>query len=55
MTNQDYYWTEEWQEGEREADKNIVDGSLSEVFYTSQDAINYLHSIKDSSWHKNKD
>jgi len=48
MDNQDYYWTPEWQEGEREADKDIAENNYV-TFNTAQEAIDYLHFLRDSS------
>lgn len=29
-SNQDWFWTEEWQEGERQADEDIANGDVEE-------------------------
>ena len=48
MDNQGYYWTPEWQEGESQASIDIADGNYY-TFNTAQEAIDYLHFIRDSS------
>ena len=40
---QDYYWTPEWQEGEKEADDDIKNGRVKS-FNSSADLIAYLKS-----------
>lgn len=44
--DQEWYWTEEWQAGEREADEDIKAGRLSPSFDNATDAIKYLDSVK---------
>jgi hypothetical protein len=41
--DQEYFWTKEWQEGEREADENIKSGRLSRAY--TEDALDQF--IKD--------
>ncbi|MDQ1318171.1 MAG: SpoVT-AbrB protein [Candidatus Poribacteria bacterium] len=41
-TEQMWWWKEEWQEGEREAENNIVKGEVSEAFTNVEDVISYL-------------
>ena len=42
-SDQAWFWTEEWQQKEREADKAIANGNLSEAFNTANELIEYLH------------
>ena len=44
--NQDYYWTREWQEGEREADEDIEAG-LVKHFSSVSSLIAELHCGQD--------
>ena len=44
--SQAWYWTEEWQKGEREADEDIAAGRY-EDFDNIEDAIRYLHGERD--------
>ncbi len=39
---QAYYWTEEWQKGERESERAILNGEVSPAFNNSDEAIAYL-------------
>ena len=41
--DQRYWWTEEWQEGEREVERNYADGNF-EVFDNAKDFLNSLPS-----------
>jgi len=41
-SEQDYYWTKDWQEGEREADKDIEIKNW-DTFLSAEEAIAYLH------------
>ena len=41
--SQAYFWTEEWQEGEREADEDIKAGRVKR-FTSAAEAIKYLES-----------
>ncbi len=41
--SQAYFWTREWQEGEREAQKDIEEGRLQE-FSSIDDLLDELHS-----------
>jgi antitoxin MazE len=41
--SQAWFWTEEWQKGEREADEDIKAGRVKE-FDTVEDALAFLHS-----------
>ena len=40
---QTYFWSEDWQVGEKEADKDIKSGRIK-TFSNSKDTIKYLHS-----------
>jgi AbrB family looped-hinge helix DNA binding protein len=42
-SSQAYFWTEEWQQGEREADEDIKAGRVK-TFDTADEAIKYLKS-----------
>ncbi len=46
MNSQDYFWTPEWQEAEKEADEDIENGRLIR-FSNAEAAINYLKSDAD--------
>ena len=37
-----WWWKEDWQEGEREAESNIAKGEVTEAFKNVEDAMNYL-------------
>jgi len=39
---QKWWWTEEWQKGERETEKDIINGNVSACFERSEDLINHL-------------
>ena len=43
---QAWFWTEEWQKGEREADEDIKAGRVKE-FATVEEAIEFLHSEEE--------
>ncbi len=43
---QDYYWTPEWQKGEREADADIKAGRTT-LFTSSAELISYLKDAND--------
>ena len=47
-SKQGYYWTKDWQEGEREADKDIETKNW-DTFLSAKEAIDYLHKLKDGS------
>jgi len=40
--DQAWFWTEEWQEGEREADRDIAEGRVSGPFETAEELIRHL-------------
>lgn len=42
---QAYYWTKEWQEGEKEADRDIEQGRVKD-FGSAKDTIKHLRSRK---------
>ena len=44
--SQAWFWTEEWQKGEREADEDIAAGRVKE-FDNIEDALKYLHGERD--------
>lgn len=44
--NQAWFWTEEWQKGEKEADQDIKAGRVSKEFDTAEDAIKNLRRGK---------
>ncbi|MCY3920690.1 MAG: hypothetical protein OXG38_12935 [Chloroflexi bacterium] len=48
--SQDYYWTPEWQAGEREALAEIAAGQTKE-FENARDAIRWLLRAKDERSH----
>jgi hypothetical protein len=41
--DQRYWWTEEWQEGEREAERDIEAGRTSVPFEKAEDILAHLH------------
>lgn len=43
---QDYYWTERWQEGEREADDDIKEGRML-TFDSVEELIAELHTVEE--------
>jgi len=44
--SQAYFWTPEWQAGEKEADEDIRKGKLSGPFEGAEDLINHLRKKK---------
>ena len=42
--DQAYYWTEAWQQGEREADQDIAAGRVSGPFDNAEDLIDSLNT-----------
>ena len=40
--DQVWFWEKEWQDTERNAEKDIKEGNLSRVFTTAEDGISYL-------------
>lgn len=44
-TSQAYFWTEEWQKGERKADEDIKAGRVKR-FKSAEEAVKYLESKK---------
>jgi hypothetical protein len=44
---QRYFWTPEWQAGEREADEDERLGRISGPFQTAAEAIKHLHSLTE--------
>ena len=40
--SQAYFWSPEWQKGEKEADKDIRKGRLSGLFKSAEELITYL-------------
>ncbi len=44
--DQTYFWTEEWQQGEREADEDIRLGRFSE-FDSADEAIEHLRGLRE--------
>lgn len=47
--NQKWFWTEEWQEGEREADENIKSGNVKS-FDNIEDALHWLDDDEAEQW-----
>jgi len=43
--DQEYYWTPEWQKGEREADDDEKRKRVTGPFDTTEEAIKYLHAL----------
>ncbi len=46
--DQAYYWTQQWQEGEHEADRDITENKM-DTFTSPREAIDYLHKLRDDS------
>ena len=44
--SQSWFWSKEWQEGEREAEEDIRKGRVSPVFKTAKEAAKYLKNGK---------
>lgn len=40
--DQEWFWTKEWQEAEKEAEEDIKKGRVSKVFSSSEEGISYL-------------
>jgi len=40
--DQAFFWEKEWQDAERNAEKDIKEGNFSRVFTTAEDGISYL-------------
>lgn len=47
--NQRWFWTDEWQKGEKEADKDIQEGRVKS-FDDAESAIQWLDSDEAESW-----
>lgn len=45
--DQAWYWSSEWQVGEREADQQISSGELSEVFESAEEMFDRLNRPAD--------
>lgn len=45
--DQEWFWTEEWQEGEREAEEDIREGRLYGPFDSVEEMKKHFESIKD--------
>lgn len=44
--DQKYWWLEDWQKGEREAERDIQEGRISGPFTTAEELIVHLHRQK---------
>jgi AbrB family looped-hinge helix DNA binding protein len=44
--DQRWWWMEEWQKGEREADEDLVNGRVSKPFHSADELIDHLRSLK---------
>jgi hypothetical protein len=44
--DQAWFWTEEWQAGEREVDRNVAAGQLGTVHYTDEEFDAHLRSLR---------
>ncbi|OLN25785.1 AbrB/MazE/SpoVT family DNA-binding domain-containing protein [Desulfosporosinus metallidurans] len=44
--DEEWFWSAEWQAGEREAEEDIKAGRVSPMFDNAEDAIKYLHSVE---------
>ncbi len=45
-SDQKYFWTEEWQTGMRESERDIKVGRVSQSYKSADELINYLDSLK---------
>jgi hypothetical protein len=45
MTDQDWFWTDEWQAGEREADAQIAEGNTT-IYYSAEEFFAALDAIE---------
>ena len=46
--NQSWFWTPEWQQGEREASDDIREGRLSPAFHSMEEIEEYLSNAQRS-------
>jgi AbrB family looped-hinge helix DNA binding protein len=44
--DQRWWWREEWQKGEREADDDLINGRVSKPFHSADELIGHLRSLK---------
>jgi len=47
--NQGWFWTEEWQEREQEADKAIANGELLGPFESIEELVHHLRELRYSN------
>lgn len=47
--DQAWFWTEEWQEGEKEASKDISAGRYGEALTTAEDIAEYFASLDEET------
>ena len=51
--DQSWFWTEEWQEAEKQAGEDIKKGRLSKVFATAEEGVSYIRKRrKELTTHK---
>lgn len=50
--DQEWFWTKEWQEAEKEAEEDIKKGRVSKVFSSSEEGISYLRKKKKRTDHR---
>ncbi|MDA8078546.1 MAG: AbrB/MazE/SpoVT family DNA-binding domain-containing protein [Nitrospiraceae bacterium] len=47
--DQAWFWTKEWQEAEREAERDIMEGRISQPLSSAEEVLGYLKKVRKSA------